>query len=135
MNKKVTKSEKKVAKPVKKSAVEVVKKQESVHDEHASLISLLNGARLPNPFEQLGLLKNPKGKGFIIRAWLPGAQKVELYALSESKPMAELKQTDPSGLFEVELATLTEKFTYEFNENVYWLKNFQELPMSFMTAS
>ncbi|WP_372880428.1 1,4-alpha-glucan branching protein GlgB [Psychromonas sp.] len=115
MNKKVTKSEKKVAKPVKKAAVKIVKKQESVHDEHASLISLLNAARLPNPFEQLGLLKNPKGKGFIIRAWLPGALKVELYALSEKKPQAEFKQTDPSGLFEIELPTLTEKFTYELN--------------------
>ncbi|MGB5446663.1 MAG: 1,4-alpha-glucan branching enzyme, partial [Psychromonas sp.] len=113
--KKAAKPVKKVAKPVKKAAAKVVKKQEPVHDERASLISLLNSARLPNPFEQLGLLKNPKGKGFIIRAWLPGAQKVELYALSETTAQAEFKQTDASGLFEVELPTLTEKFIYELN--------------------
>ncbi|MFT7054230.1 MAG: 1,4-alpha-glucan branching enzyme, partial [Psychromonas sp.] len=117
MNKTVTKAAKKTAKSAKsvaeKSAVKVAKKKESEQNVHASLISLLNEAKLPNPFEQLGLLENPKGKGFIIRAWLPDAQKVTLYALSEEKPITELKLINPAGLFEIELPEVTEKFTYE----------------------
>lgn len=126
MNKTVTKAAKKAVKPAKKAADsvkgvakkavgKVAKKNEAEHKVHASLISLLNEAKLPNPFEHLGLLKNPKGKGFIIRAWLPDAQKVELYALSEEKPLAELKLIDAAGLFEIELPEVTEKFAYEFN--------------------
>lgn len=117
MNKTVTKAAKKAAKSAKsvtkKTAVKVTKKKESAQNVHASLISLLKEAKLPNPFEQLGLLKNPKGKGFVIRAWLPDAQSVALYALSEEKPLTELKLIDEAGLFEIELPELTEKFTYE----------------------
>jgi 1,4-alpha-glucan branching enzyme len=113
--KKVTKPAKKAANPVKSAPKKVVKKKEPAANVHASLISLLNEAKLPNPFEQLGLLKNPKGKGFIVRAWLPGAEKVELYALAQEKPVTELKLIDAAGLFEIELPEMTEKFTYEFN--------------------
>ncbi|WP_198552469.1 1,4-alpha-glucan branching protein GlgB [Psychromonas sp. MB-3u-54] len=109
MNKTVTKAAKKTTKPVKNEAKKAV-----VPEVHASLISLLNEAKLPDPFEQLGLLKNPKGKGFVVRAWLPDAQKVELYALSEEKPLTELKLIDAAGLFEIELPELNEKFIYEF---------------------
>ena len=119
MNKKVTESEKKAAKSVKKdtkkTTINAENNHEAVDNKDVSLISLLNSAKLSNPFEQLGLLKNPKGKGFIIRAWLPDAKKVELYALSDTKPVGEFKQIDATGLFEIELPTLTEKFTYELN--------------------
>ena len=93
----------------------IVEKQRSLHTEHSSLISLLKGAKLDNPFEQLGLLANPAGKGFILRAWLPDAIDVELYALGSDKAMAKLSKIDDAGLFEIKLADTSEKFTYELN--------------------
>ncbi len=40
------------------------------------LIDELNSARLIKPFEVLGLQPSPSGRGFILRAWLPGAKEV-----------------------------------------------------------
>ena len=34
------------------------------------LIDNLLGAKLNNPFEELGLVKDPEG-GYVLRAWLP----------------------------------------------------------------
>ena len=49
------------------------------------LIDELNGARLTNPFEVLGLQPNHDGQGWILRAWLPGAKEVSCVALSGGK--------------------------------------------------
>ncbi|MFT6905880.1 MAG: 1,4-alpha-glucan branching enzyme [Oleiphilaceae bacterium] len=104
MNQKVTKKTKK--------PVSVVKKKRSLHSEHVSLISLLKEAKLDNPFERLGFIANPSGKGAILRAWLPDAISVELYALGSDTVVAELIKVDDAGLFEIELP---EKFAYELN--------------------
>ncbi|PKG40247.1 1,4-alpha-glucan branching protein GlgB [Psychromonas sp. Urea-02u-13] len=98
----------------KKAPTEVVKKQESLHVEHSSLINLLKEAKLDNPFERLGLLPATSG-GYILRVWLPDAQKVELFELGAKKAKAELLKVDDAGLFELALPTLDEKFTYELN--------------------
>ena len=102
---------KKVTKPTKKP-VNVVKKQPSLHTEHVSLISLLKGAKLDNPFERLGFIANPSGKGVILRVWLPDAMAVELYALGADIALAQFVKVDAAGLFEIELP---EKFAYELN--------------------
>ena len=126
MTKKTTKAATKVAKPAKKVATKVTKpvkkvtsktvsKKQSLHAQHDDLISLLKQAKLATPFEQLGLLKNPNGNGYIIRAWLPDANEVELYTLSEKKALGKLKALDKAGLFEIELAELPEQFVYELN--------------------
>jgi 1,4-alpha-glucan branching enzyme len=96
----------------KQAPIKVVKKQRSLHTEHLSLISLLKAAELDNPFERLGIIAAPSGKGFILRAWLPGAMGVELYALGADTAMAQLNKVDEAGLFEIEVA---DKFAYELN--------------------
>ena len=77
-------------KQIKKAPIKVVEKQRSLHTEHLSLISLLKGAKLDNPFDRLGMIAAPSGKGVTLRAWLPGAIGVELYALGAKTAMAQL---------------------------------------------
>jgi len=98
----------------KQTPAVVVKKQESLHVEHASLINLLKEAKLDNPFERLGVIPAATG-GFILRVWLPDAQKVELFGLGAVETKGELKKIDDAGLFELVLPKLKEKFTYELN--------------------
>jgi len=104
-----------VTKQPKKKPISTVTKQQLLHTEHLSLISLLKEAKLDNPFERLGLLANPVGTGFILRVWLPNALEVELYALGAKDALAKLNKIDDAGLFEIELTDITEKFTYELN--------------------
>lgn len=104
-----------VTKQTKKKPISVVTKQQLLHTEHLSLISLLKEAKLDNPFERLGLLANPVGTGFILRVWLPNALEVELYALGSKDALAKLNKIDDAGLFELELTDVTEKFAYELN--------------------
>jgi len=106
---------KKVTKENKKKPLKIVQKQHSLHTEHLSLVALLKQAKLDNPFERLGLLKNPAGDGFIFRAWLPHALEVELYKLGSEVPLVKLTQVDDAGLFEAELTNISEKFHYELN--------------------
>ena len=94
--------------------IKVVKKQESLHVEHVPLIRLLKEAKLDNPFECLGLIPLRTG-GFLLRSWLPQAEKVELYNLGENSILAEMVQVDTAGLFELALPNINEKFTYELN--------------------
>ena len=76
-----------------------------------SLIDSLENVTLDNPFECLGLIAAPSGKGFIIRAWLPDALRVEVYALGADVVFKELKKLE-QGLFEIEV---DDAFTYELN--------------------
>lgn len=78
------------------------------------LIDELNGARLTNPFEVLGLQPNHGGRGYILRAWLPGAKEVTCLSLNGSKEICTLDCTAPDGLFEKELPDVTQPFNYKF---------------------
>lgn len=80
----------------------------------AALVNQLEQAKLADPFEKLGLIKNNKGKGFCLRAWLPEAKSVSFTALDGSMT-EKLKCLDPSGLFEIDLPQVTEAFSYKLN--------------------
>lgn len=76
------------------------------------LVEQLKQAKLADPFEKLGLIKNPKSKGFRLRVWLPNATLVSFSALNENRTGA-LKCVDNAGLFEINLPQVTEKFIYQ----------------------
>lgn len=78
------------------------------------LIDELNSARLSKPFEALGLQPNPNGKGFIMRAWLPGAKTCRVMTLKGKKDLGELSVVNPDGLFEKVFEDVTEPFHYYF---------------------
>ena len=80
----------------------------------AQLVMQLKEARLANPFEKLGLIKNLNGKGYRLRAWLPGAQSVSFSALGEVSLEGKLEQVDSAGLFDINLAQVTDRFVYQF---------------------
>ena len=76
------------------------------------LIKELTAARCGKPFEHLGLVKNPEGKGLVLRAWLPGAKSVEVRELGSGKVLASMKCKDKSGLFEQPFASSKKPFSY-----------------------
>ncbi len=78
------------------------------------LIDDLNSAKLTKPFEALGLQTDPEGKGYVLRAWLPGAKAVTALALKDGKKIADLNQVAGDGLFEVSLPEVTKPFHYKF---------------------
>jgi len=78
------------------------------------LIDELNGARLTKPFETLGL-QPIEGGGFILRAWLPGAEAVEVVSLDGKKKICTLDRVHQDGLFEKKLPEVKEPFHYKFN--------------------
>jgi len=77
------------------------------------LVGALKEARLDNPFEQLGLIKNPISDGFLLRAWLPDATSVSFSALDDSGVSGELLKVYEDGLFEINLPQVTDKFAYQ----------------------
>lgn len=77
------------------------------------LVTGLKQAKLAEPFEQLGLIKNASGKGYKLRVWLPGALAVSYSAIDKNSYKGKLKKIDEHGLFEVNLSRLTEKFYYK----------------------
>ncbi|MGL4207572.1 MAG: 1,4-alpha-glucan branching protein GlgB [Aeromonadaceae bacterium] len=79
------------------------------------LIKELTAARCGKPFEHLGLVKNPEGKGLVLRAWLPGAKSVEIRALGSGKVLASMKCKDKSGLFEQPFASSKKPFSYSLH--------------------
>ncbi len=79
------------------------------------LLGSLKEARLANPFEQLGLIKNPISDGFLLRAWLPDATSVSFSALDESGISGELLKVYEDGLFEINLPQVTDKFVYQLD--------------------
>ncbi len=78
------------------------------------LVKHFSHASINNPFEQLGLLVHPKGKGYLLRAWLPDAKAVEVFSLTDKKSKGKLKLKDKAGLFELELPRCKSPFYYEF---------------------
>ncbi|MEL0660045.1 1,4-alpha-glucan branching protein GlgB [Psychromonas arctica] len=80
-----------------------------------TLLNQLEKATLANPFEQLGLIKNANGIGFLLRVWLPEATAVSFSALDGSHLSGELIKVYDAGLFEVSLPSVTDKFVYQLN--------------------
>ena len=78
------------------------------------LIDELNGARLAKPFETLGL-QPLEGGGFLMRAWLPGAEAVEVLSLDGNKKICSLERVHEDGLFEKRLPDAKEPFHYKFS--------------------
>jgi 1,4-alpha-glucan branching enzyme len=67
------------------------------HDELQSLVQ----ARQRAPHQFLGMHPLGDGSGVVVRALLPNAAKVEIQPTHEkNKPAIQLKQLDPSGLYE-----------------------------------
>jgi 1,4-alpha-glucan branching enzyme len=64
----------------------------------AESVRALTFALHPNPFSVLGPHDSPDGR--IIRAFLPGAAKVDVLRRSDRGLLAPLERTDESGLFE-----------------------------------
>src|SRR5581483_10463162 len=61
----------------------------------------LTQARQRSPHQLLGMHPLGDGSGLVVRAFLPNAAKVEVVpTLEKDKPKIELKQLDPSGLYE-----------------------------------
>ncbi|MCE2596145.1 1,4-alpha-glucan branching protein GlgB [Motilimonas cestriensis] len=78
--------------------------------DHELLVSLTQ-ARLAQPFEHLGL--QPQGTGYLLRAWLPDAVKVEVFTLGKDViPLASLEKVAESGLFEYAFKQATKPFHY-----------------------
>ena len=76
------------------------------------LIDDLNNAKIGNPFETLGLQKL-EGSSYILRAWLPSAQSVEVYSIDGKDFICTLTMVHPDGLFEEKIST-EKPFHYMF---------------------
>ena len=63
--------------------------------ERAAIEALEQGEH-SNPFSFLGPHRD--GEGVLIRAWLPGAERVELLSAPDGECLGEMRQTHP-GLF------------------------------------
>jgi 1,4-alpha-glucan branching enzyme len=61
-----------------------------------------------DPHSVLGA--HPTGRGVVVRAWLPGAERVEL--LIEGEPAREMARTNERGLFETLVEGRAETFPY-----------------------
>ena len=78
------------------------------------LIDNLLGARLNNPFDELGLVKNSEG-GYVLRAWLPYSKKVVVRDLANTRDIAAMECVHKDGLYEAKFPDLKEPFNYSFN--------------------
>lgn len=75
-----------------------------------------------DPFAFLGPQRDPGGEGGVLRAYLPGAQRVELLD-EDGATLAELEQSDPgSGLFQRHLEPLPPRYRLR----VHWPDGVQE---------
>ncbi|MGK3001497.1 1,4-alpha-glucan branching protein GlgB [Pseudomonas aeruginosa] len=75
-----------------------------------------------DPFAFLGPQRDPGGEGGVVRAYLPGAQRVELLD-EDGATLAELEQSDPgSGLFQRHLERLPPRYRLR----VHWPDGVQE---------
>ena len=78
------------------------------------LIDNLLGAKLNNPFEELGLVKDPEG-GYVLRAWLPYSSKVVVRDLGNTKDLAKMECVHKDGLYEAKFPDCKAPFNYSFN--------------------
>lgn len=81
--------------------------------EAGPLQSLVSGTHR-DVFSLLGIHTNPLGKGLVVRAFLPGATRVEVIARKTGKKVTTLVQVHPDGLFEKTLGNRKNRFDYYF---------------------
>ncbi|MBQ8708225.1 MAG: 1,4-alpha-glucan branching protein GlgB [Succinivibrionaceae bacterium] len=79
------------------------------------LIESLMGARLNNPFDELGLVKNNEKGGYTLRAWLPYSSKVTIKDIANQKEIKVMECIDKEGLYEAEFPDLKEPFHYSLD--------------------
>ncbi|WP_409439346.1 1,4-alpha-glucan branching protein GlgB [Psychromonas sp. GE-S-Ul-11] len=79
----------------------------------STLLTKLEKANLANPFETLGLIKHIDNPGFLLRVWLPDAKAVEFVAIDGSNNSGQLIKVYDSGLFEINLPNVSERFIYK----------------------
>ncbi|MCM2679468.1 1,4-alpha-glucan branching protein GlgB [Echinimonas agarilytica] len=77
------------------------------------LSNQLRQAQCNDPFGYLGLLPNNDGKGFVLRAWQPGATEISAKPLKGRSKKIELECIDEEGLFEAILPDVKELFAYK----------------------
>lgn len=110
MNKKPTSTKKSVSTKAKAatkvSSKPTIKEPVQVHE----LVEVLQGARLNQPFEKLGL--QPCTKGHKLTAWLPDAVTVTVVSLADGKELASMKKVSEAGLFEASFPDAKESFYY-----------------------
>ncbi|RJG48441.1 1,4-alpha-glucan branching protein GlgB [Motilimonas pumila] len=104
MNKKPTST--KSVKPRAKATKNTVADSFQDHE----LVEVLQGARLNQPFEKLGL--QPCTKGHKLTAWLPDAVTVTVVSLADGKELASMKKVSEAGLFEASFPQAKESFNY-----------------------
>ncbi|MCE2570037.1 1,4-alpha-glucan branching protein GlgB [Motilimonas eburnea] len=107
---KKTTAAKRAPRSTKASATSTSKTKIKAQENQHPLLTPLEGACLNQPFEHLGLL--PQDKGYLIRAWLPEATQVDVFAFGEATPLATLKQVGEAGLFELALPDVKAPFNY-----------------------
>lgn len=61
----------------------------------------LNNVLEAQPFEHLGIFQ--QSKGWLVRVFMPGADRITLTSLDGKTDLGTLKQVDPAGLFEGEI--------------------------------
>lgn len=79
-------------------------------DMDMSEIQALVEGRHGDPFSRLG--RHPEGKGTVVRAYVPGADRLELYTPKGRKPLVILNRLHDAGLFEGPLAASKAKQGY-----------------------
>ncbi|GAB2992362.1 1,4-alpha-glucan branching protein GlgB [Psychrosphaera aestuarii] len=85
---------------------------ENKPNSSSALANSLNRAVLIHPFNELGLFKNEQQPGYFIRAWFPGAVKVELLEAKRNRQLATFDIADDLGLFICELPKRRKAFRY-----------------------
>lgn len=78
------------------------------------LANQLQQATVSSPFSSLGLQECDSGKGFVLRAWIPGAISIQAKDLKTNRSVGQLKQVDDSSLFELLLPRRKNRFNYYF---------------------
>ena len=79
------------------------------------LIESLMGARLSNPFDELGLVRNENIKGYTLRAWLPYSSKVTVKDIANKREIKVMECVDPEGLYEANFPDTDAPFNYSLD--------------------
>ncbi len=79
----------------------------------------LANATEARPFDHLGLMDNPGGKGLLLRAWFPEASAITAVDMSTGKNIGELKPVDERGLFELAMPRRKNRFSYRLHITIH----------------
>ena len=77
-----------------------------------SITHELEKAIMACPFDHLGLLVRPGGKGLMIRVWRPDAKAIRITKQPENQPLGEMS-AEGQGLFELHMPRRRKGFNYE----------------------